>query len=145
MWSSVKKDFFLATSWISFHNKCKKKIYIYKERERESSSARMWPPVLQRLNGGLLHSRQECLNSNDPEYVTQDCIWLRKAPSHATRSTRQDGLFGSAGGEGNYMGYIMHSDQHNNNNNNNNNNNKPRAAGAAATTTTTVSIDRSHL
>ena len=21
---------------------------------------------------------QECLNSNDPEYVTQECIWLRK-------------------------------------------------------------------
>ena len=22
--------------------------------------------------------QQECLNSNDPEYVTQECIWLRK-------------------------------------------------------------------
>ena len=26
-----------------------------------------------------LATSQECLNSNDPEYVTQDCIWLRKA------------------------------------------------------------------
>ena len=27
----------------------------------------------------LMCALQECLNSNDPEYVTQECIWLRKA------------------------------------------------------------------
>ena len=31
----------------------------------------------------LMCALQECLNSNDPEYVTQECIWLRKARSRS--------------------------------------------------------------
>eukprot|EP00913_Durusdinium_trenchii_P001589 g1472.t1 len=32
-----------------------------------------------------MHRHDECLNSNDPEYVTQDCIWLRKGYAQCRR------------------------------------------------------------
>eukprot|EP00439_Symbiodinium_sp_Y106_P086450 s109_g33.t1 len=58
-------------------------------RKPSNSCTRIREDMLQCYEGTRCYKEgapfEECLNSNDPEYVTQECIWLRKGYAQCRR------------------------------------------------------------
>ncbi|CAJ1419680.1 unnamed protein product [Effrenium voratum] len=58
-------------------------------RKASNSCSRIREDMVQCYEGTRCYKEgatfEECLNSNDPEYVTQDCIWLRKGYAQCRR------------------------------------------------------------